>query len=402
MAVKLPTRLLGGLGKLLTVLAGVAVLIVTIAWLSGMFEEKIEPEHSQRSVRHLTNQATDEVHEVFKANIEEAMGTLKASNRTIVAAKVMATIQAVNVSAGEQVAVGDELIRLDDGELSARLKQANQIQEAAAARRLRAVNDFERISALYQQNAASRTEYDKALGDRQVAEADEERAKQTVQEAAVQLSYTKIVADKAGRIVDRLAEPGDLTQPGKPLLVLYDATSLRLEAPVNESLALELQLGQRVDVTIDATGDQYSATIDEIVPQADTPSRSFLVKASLPATTGLYEGMFGRLKIQTSERRHLCLATSAVIQMGQLDFVDVVLPDGTLERRLVKIGQLGMPGRQEVLSGVEAGDRVILHGEAEVPPIDPELAPEMKPPAPAADPNSASKDPTNDVQGRVS
>lgn len=71
--------------------------------------------------------------------------------------------------------------------------------------------------------------------------------------------------------------------------------------------------------------------------------------------------MFGRLLIPAGERRHLCLNTDAVISVGQLDFVDVVLPDGNIERRLIKIGQLGIPGRQEVLSGVDAGERVVIH-----------------------------------------
>ena len=49
------------------------------------------------------------------------------------------------------------------------------------------------------------------------------------------------------------------------------------------------------------------------------------------------------------------------MRIGQLEFVDVVLPDGVLERRLIKTGSLGMPGRQEVLSGVDVGERVVLH-----------------------------------------
>ena len=114
---------------------------------------------------------------------------------------------------------------------------------------------------------------------------------------------------------------------------------------------------------VDAHKREYSATVDEIVPQADAPSRSFLVKASLPKSDDLYEGMFGRLLIPAGERRHLCLNTEALINVGQLEFVDVVLPDGNIERRLIKTGQLGTPGRQEVLSGVEAGERVLIHGQ---------------------------------------
>jgi RND family efflux transporter MFP subunit len=349
------------IARLLMVSVGLVALVVTIAWLSGMFEDKIEPGWAQRGAQQYSDQPTDVVHEIEKSYIEEAVGTLKASSRTVVAAKVLATIDEILVTAGDQVQQGQELVRLDNKEYQARLDQAKRALEAATANRAEAEKQFERIEALAKQNAASRSEFDRAARDVQVTIADEARAQQAVSEAQVLLSYTTIKAAKNGRIVDRTAEPGDVAQPGVPILVLYDETSLRLEAPVMEQLAVKLRQGDELTVAIDALQREFPATVDEIVPQADAPSRSFLVKASLPNSADLYEGMFGRLLIPAGERRHLCLATDAVVRIGQLDFVDVVLPDGTIERRLITSGQLGVPGRQEVLSGVAAGDRVILH-----------------------------------------
>jgi len=255
------------------------------------------------------------------------------------------------------------LIQLDDKEYQSRLDQAKRSLDAAVANREQAEKQFLRIEALSKQSVTSQSDFDEASRDVQVTIADESRAKQAVLELETMLSYTTIKAAKKGRIVDRSAEPGDVATPGVPILTLYDATSLRLEAPVMEQLAVKLRIGDKLTVLVDALGREYTATVDEIVPQADAPSRSFLVKASLPKSEDLYEGMFGRLLIPAGERRHLCLNTSAVINVGQLDFVDVVLPDGNIERRLIKIGQLGMPGRQEVLSGVDAGERVLIQHE---------------------------------------
>lgn len=324
----------------------------------------MEPGWTGRGLLRHTDQPTDIVHEVEKSYIEEAVGTLKASSRTVVSSKLLATIAEIRVTAGDQVEQGQELIRLDSKEYEARLDQAKRALEATTANREQAEKAFQRATTLQKQNAVSRSEYDLAQRDLQVATANESQAKQAIQEAEAMLSYTTIKAAKNGRIVDRSAEPGDIARPGEPILVLYDATSLRLEAPVMEHLAVKLKVGDRLSVYVDALQREFEASIDEIVPQADAPSRSFLVKASLPKSEELYEGMFGRLRISAGERRHLCLATDAVIEVGQLEFVDVVLPDGNIERRLIKIGQLGMPGRQEVLSGVEAGERVVLHGDA--------------------------------------
>ncbi|TWT89363.1 efflux RND transporter periplasmic adaptor subunit [Neorhodopirellula pilleata] len=356
-------RWTSGIVRVFTVIAGLVVLVITIGWLSGMFESKVQPGRSDRHVRRLANERTDVVHEIEKSTIEEAIGTLKASSRTVVSSKIMATIDEIAVVAGDQVEQGQVLIRLDDKEYQSRLDQAKRALDAAIANRKQAEKQYQRVETLSQQNAASRSEFDSASRDVQVTLADEARSRQAVSEAEVMLSYTTIDAAKSGRIVDRLAEPGDISQPGVPILVLYDATSLRLEAPVMEHLAVQLKPGDQLKVYVDAHQREYSATVDEIVPQADAPSRSFLVKASLPKSDDLYEGMFGRLLIPAGERRHLCLNTDALIEVGQLEFVDVVLPEGTIERRLVKIGQLGMPGRREVLSGVEAGERVLIRSE---------------------------------------
>lgn len=340
---------------------GLVALIVLIAWLAGTFVKKIEPAREDRAARKLAEELTDIVHEVEKQYIEEAIGTLRASSRTIVSAKILATIEEITVTAGDEVQAGDLLVRLNDDELEARLQQAKQSVVVAQATREEAELAFTRDSDLFGQNVIAKATYDKSKAALDIARAQVQRADEAVREAEFLLAYTMITAPKAGRIVDRLAEPGDTASPGIPILVLYDATSLRLEAPVMEQLAVKLRPGDKLDVYVDALERELEATIDEIVPQADAPSRSFLVKASLPRSDDLYEGMFGRLRIPAGTRRHLCLATSAIQRIGQLEFVDVVLPDGSLEKRYIKTGRLGIPGRVEVLSGLKADEQVVLH-----------------------------------------
>ncbi len=340
--------------------AGLAGLVLMIAWLSGAFEKKIAPHTPTVQRPRLTDQPTDVVHEVTKDYIEEAVGTLKAASRTVISAKVLARIEEISVSAGDQVSPGAILIRLDSKDLEARLKQAEQSLIAATATRTQAEASYARNRRLLEQDAVSQAEFDEATRHFDVSRANELRAEQAVHEAQIMLSYATIEAPKGGRVVDRFAEPGDTARPGEPILVLYDATSLRLEAPVLEHLAVKLRAGDRLNVYIDALEREVESTIDEIVPQADAPSRSLLVKASIPRSDDLFEGMFGRLRIPAGERRHLCLATDALHQVGQLEFVEVVNDDGQIEKRFIKTGRLGMPGRIEVLSGLKAGERVVI------------------------------------------
>jgi multidrug efflux pump subunit AcrA (membrane-fusion protein) len=150
-------------------------------------------------------------------------------------------------------------------------------------------------------------------------------------------------------------------------LILYDPTSLRLEVPVMENLAVRLKVGERLDVYIDARDRTVQGMIDEIVPQAEAASRSFLVKLKLPASDDLFEGMFGRLKILPGTRRHLCLHVDAIDTIGQLQFVDVITPpDDVLERRFIKTGRMGDAHHVEVLSGLEKGELVLMKRSRDV------------------------------------
>ncbi len=356
------------LKKALPIVVGLVVLVAVVAWLAGMFTAKIEPGQSEVPLAHVDPnqpQRLYEVREVFKDYSGEAVGTLKASSRTAISARVLAPINRIAVRAGDTVAAGDLVIELERSALQTQLSQAEALLVAAEAALTQADNDYKRAARLIQQNATSQAELDQSRARFQVAEAKLDHAKQTVREAEVMLSYTSIKAPKDGMIVDRLAEEGDMARPGEPLLVLYDPTSLRLEVPVMENLAVSLNSGDELVVQIDALGNRrVTAVIDEIVPQAEAASRSFLVKVRLPRSEDLYEGMSGRLVIPVGRRRHLCLHTGAIETIGQLQFVDVVAPDGSLDRRFIKTGRYGDANHREVLSGLQVGERVLMKSPA--------------------------------------
>lgn len=339
---------------------GVVMLIVVIAWLSGAFETTIEPGLEPAPRRMLDGRRTALVERVTRTDVDESVGTLKAATRSQVSAKVLARIEAMPVRAGDYVEAGDIVVRLDDDDLQARVKQAEEALKAARAHWDNMSAEFGRARKLYEGRAMTRAQFDDQKARMEMARAQYARAKQELVEAKVRRSYAAVKAPRAGRIVDRLAQPGDMARPGEPLLVQYDAASLRLEVPVPEALAVHLRKGRTLPVVIDALNRTFEATIDEIVPQAHAQSRSFLVKVALPPDEDLYEGMFGRLLLPAQKQAHLCVPAEAIQTIGQLEFVDVVHGDGGLERRYVKTGGPCRNGEVELLSGAAAGERIIL------------------------------------------
>ena len=179
------------------------------------------------------------------------------------------------------------------------------------------------------------------------------------------LTYTVIKSPVAGRVTERFADPGDTALPGKPLLSLYDPTALRIEVPVRESLVSLLSIGQSVRVRLGSETDTIEGTVDEIVPQAEAGSRTFLVKVGLSKRPGIYTGMFGRVLLAAGERKRVLVPEAAVERVGQLIFVHVLGADRRIERRLITLGPPAGDGRIEVLSGLRPGDVVLLPSKSE-------------------------------------
>jgi RND family efflux transporter MFP subunit len=350
------------IGKLIGILVTLGVLALVVAWLAGVFHETIPPGHTPPPERKLGDRATVTVTARRTPVVVEALGSLRARVRTTVAPEIPGRIDAITVRSGDRVKAGDVLIRLAVEDQQRRVRQAEEAQQAATARLDEARRDFERTQRLFAEGATTQAAFDAAGARLATLEAETRRAAEAVAEAQVVLSYATIRAPRSGQIVDRLVQPGDVVQAGTPLLVMYDPGTLRLESPVPEQLAVRLKRGAQLPVRIDALGRRFEATIDEIVPQADVASRSFLVKAVLPTDPVLFEGMFGRLLIETDEREVLCLPRRAVQSIGQLDFVEVVTEREILERRFVKLGSPALcPAEHvEVLSGIAAGTTVAL------------------------------------------
>ena len=146
---------------------------------------------------------------------------------------------------------------------------------------------------------------------------------------------------------------------------MYDPEHMQMVATVRESMAVRLEVGQEVPARLDALGIECHAKITEIVPEAQADSRSFQVKVIGPCPPGVYGGMFGRILIPLDVEEVLVVPAEAVRRVGQLNEVTVV-EDGRTRRHAVQLGRL-LPEGREVLSGLEAGEKVVLFRPATRP-----------------------------------
>jgi membrane fusion protein (multidrug efflux system) len=341
--------------------AGVAAILFVLA---GVYSPKVPD--STGSVEHRSPPAGARIVPVQvlrQPRYETAVGSIEPVHQSSVAAKILAKVLEVNVTAGQQVTAGEVLVRLSDDDLRSRLQQAEAAQESAQARLAQARSDYQRASQLIQGNAISRSEFEALATTVRTSEAELERTARAIDETRVFLDYATITSPFNGIVVDKKVQAGDTVTPGQTLLTIYDPNQMQLVANVRESLATKLRIGQEVAAKLESLDHECLATVREVVPQADVGSRSFQVKVSGPCPPGIYSGMFGRIMLPLEDELIVVIPAISVRRVGQLTMVDVVNGQ-QMERRNVQIGRR-LGDDVEVLSGLKENEQILLPADTE-------------------------------------
>ena len=351
----------------------------------------------------LSGLKTETVQTSLTDDYYEAVGTVQAKNRSVVAAKVMGNIVALHVREGDSVRAGQTLIEIDNRDAGIQLQKtqagmretqdsleeversiraAESARAAAQANESLAKSTFQRYQTLFERHSVSPQEFDEVRARYEVAKAESERAdrllqataarqnqmkaridqaKADVANARVYVGYSRIAAPIDGVVVSRQADVGYLATPGMPLLTIENSSRYQLHASVEESRLGTIQLNDQVHVLLEALANtELNGIVEEIVPAADPATRSYTVKIALPNTSDIHlrSGLYGKARFVAGQRKTLSVPQKAVTQQGQLVGVFVVDQAGVARLRLVKTGRT-VGDRVELLSGLNEGEEII-------------------------------------------
>lgn len=351
-----------GKSKLFITAGGVAALVLIVLYSAGVFTTgKIGPGVEKGAPSAATQDRGLKAERVKVPELYEAVGSLRPLSEATVEAQVPGRVLRVLARAGQTIEKGQLLAQLDDQQFQAKLAQARQGLAAAKANFERAKAEYERVQRFAQAEAATPQNLEQTRAGFLAAQAGLGQAQQMTQEAEVALGYTRLTAPASGQVVRRLAEPGDLAMPGKPLLVVQTVGGLRLEALVREGLIGKVEVGSKVAVEVPSLERRLEGRVDEIVPAADPQTRSFLVKVGLEAAPGLRSGMFARLLVPIEERDAVLIPRTALRRVGQLELVKIK-DAGGWESVYVTTGRQ-MGEKIEVLSGLKGGEELAGGGD---------------------------------------
>jgi multidrug efflux pump subunit AcrA (membrane-fusion protein) len=347
-------------------------------------------------------------------------GSVASLNEEDIYPRVTGRIVEMRVYPGDRVEKGQVVARLDDLELTSRVREAEAVVVAAQANRVQMEADLAAVrqgvvqmekelaaaeaEAGYQQAVAERDERLFSKGALSQQEAENTRAMATAARARVQAArarveqaeamvasarkkleaadamvaqgqaavrtteivrgYVDIVAQSNGYVVKRLVAPGVLVQPGMAILKTTQVDKVRLQANVGEKDLASIKVGSPVTVTT-SSGAQppLGARVTSVFPFVDPGARTAVVEAVVDnAGRRFLPGQYVQMQFTTGERKDaLTVPRAAVARMGGKATVWVLKGEDQVEPVEVATG-LENPERVEILKGLAGGERVVAQG----------------------------------------
>ena len=332
----------------------IAILVVIFGAIGGFlykrFSSFAEMDFSPPPV---TIAASVAVQETWDLSLD-AVGTIKAVRGIELTSETSGEIVQIHFNSGNTVTAGEALVVLND-EVE-RASRQNQIAGLELANIL-----FKRDQTLIEQKSIPQSQYDRSR-------ADLERAKAQLAETDARLANKQISAPFSGTIGIRRVNVGDYLSPGTVIATLQDHSELEIDFTVPARYSPKLRSGLSVNVLVDAFPDRtFEAQISAVDSRIDPATRNVLIRASINDSDGLLPGMFASLAVDLGDSQQVITIPETGMTyalQGNTVYVIEESEDGALTAvaRVVEMGTV-RDGKVSVLSGIEAGERIVSVGQ---------------------------------------
>lgn len=287
-------------------------------------------------------------------------------------------IRRVTVGPGDAVQTGQVLFTLDSPDVSslmAAFRQAEARAGQAKAALAKAEADLARVRDLFEHRAIAQKEVISAEAALAQVRADAEQASAAIEESLGRLdilglkpgSFQQEIAIRAsvsGKVLEISLASGEYrNDTSAPVMTIADLSSVYIVADVPESLIRLITVGQRIEVSLAAfPGETFSARVARISDTVSADTRTIQVIAELANPRGrLRPDMFGEIRHEETFRTVPVVPNAAVVQREGRTSVWREKEPAHFEAVDVTTGR-PRGGVIPLLSGIQAGDRVVVDG----------------------------------------
>ena len=303
-------------------------------------------------------------------NYLDGIGSLRAVHQVTISPEVSGRVVKIMFESGQSVQAGDPLLQLNDEP-----EQADLTNFQAQARLAQVTLDRNRKLAT-QQFTAQQT-VDQNQSDLAVAQAGMARVKAVIAQKLVRAAF-------AGDLGVRQVEVGQYLSAGTPIVTLTNLDTLYVDFTLPEQERAKLQVGQMVEIRVDAFKDRlFQAKLTTIEPQLDPEMRSIMLQATLDNPDHLLlPGMFAAARvILAAQPNVMVLPETAVDYSAYGESVYLLTPkakgtDGqqiyTAAQTFVKTGPR-RNGMIAITDGLKPGDLVVSEGQVKLQNAGPDV-----------------------------
>lgn len=310
-------------------------------------------------------------------------GNLVPQTRVAILAKLPGTLSRVNVDIGDRVRTGQTVATLDRREIDAQVDAAAAAVnvasagiESAEATLANAILEHERAQKLFESGAVARQHLDASQTARRAATAQRDLAKASLAQAEAALRRareiqrdTTLTSPIDGVVVERNYDAGSLAGPGdKPVVVVADLRTLKLEAGVSELEAGRLRTGLPARISVQARpGEEFQGRVAAIAPEVDARNRHFAIEVRTSNPGSLLSGMYATASIPLERVSAVIAAPRDAIATRGGRRVVLKIENGVAREVPVTEG-LSNGAQVQISSGLKAGDVIVADARRDVAP----------------------------------
>lgn len=204
-----------------------------------------------------------------------AAGYVQPVVKVNISANVAGEIMSLNVKEGQDVKKGELLAQLDKVRYSADVDQAKSYYRSTLSAKEVAEKEYKRVKKLYKDKNYSESQYDQAKAQYDQAVGAFEQAVARLEQAEDNLRKTTLVAPIDGTVIGLQKEQGEMalgsTFQADIVMTVADLSGMEVEVDVNENDIVRVEVGDSVDIEIDALADEvFKGIVTEISQLAST------------------------------------------------------------------------------------------------------------------------------------
>lgn len=304
------------------------------------------------------------------------IGTARALASVSIKTRVDGQLSRVVVKPGDEVKKGELVFEIDPRPFQTALRQAEAVLARDLASLTNAEADMKRTDELAGTKAVPATVVDANRAKVATLKASVEADRAAMRTAELQLSFCSIVSPVNGRLGLLTVDEGNMVKNNDTILAVINQTKpIYVDFAVPERVLPDVREAAargalQVQVASPQRPDQRAVGALEVINnQVDTTTGTLMLRARFEnAEERLWPGQFLNVTLTIGQLANATVVPASAVQAGQNgEFVFVVQPDTSVEKRLVTLGQL-REGETVILKGVKPGEKVVTDGQLRLVP----------------------------------